>query len=43
MHETLIVTKTRLFEIIEDGSLMKFFKEQNFDFQKKGKRKTKAK
>lgn len=36
-HKTLIAAKTRVFEIIEDGQLMKFFKENNFDFDKKKK------
>ena len=42
-HKSLHDAKRKLFEIIEDGQLMKFFKEQNFDFEKKSKRKTKAK
>src|SRR5690606_4602736 len=42
-HKTLIAAKTRVFEIIEDGQLMKFFKENNYNFnthKKENKKKT---
>lgn len=37
-HNTLILAKTKVFEIIENGELMKFFKEQKEDFDKQKKR-----
>ncbi|PIQ47264.1 MAG: hypothetical protein COW03_16085 [Cytophagales bacterium CG12_big_fil_rev_8_21_14_0_65_40_12] len=42
-HETLTIAKTKVFEIIEDGQLMKFFKGKkfNFDEKKNGQRKKK--
>ena len=36
-HKTLTAAKTRVFEIIEDGQLMKFFKDSNYDFDKQKK------
>lgn len=39
-HKTLIIAKTKVFEIIEDGQLMKFFKDNNFNFEKPKKKKT---
>jgi len=36
-HKTLTTAKTRVFEIIEDGQLMKFFKDSNYDFDKQKK------
>lgn len=34
-HDTLKIAKKRVFEIIEDGQLMKFFIDNNFDFEQK--------
>jgi uncharacterized protein YkuJ len=42
-HDTLDLAKTRVFDIIEDGSLMKFFKDQNYDFDKHKKERRKKK
>lgn len=42
-HDTLTLAKTRVFEIIEDGQLMNFFKEQNYDFDKPKKEQRKKK
>ena len=36
-HKTLLAAKTRVFEIIEDGQLMNFFKDRNYDFDKQKK------
>jgi hypothetical protein len=41
-HESLIVAKTKIFEIIENGDLMKFFKSKNFDFAEKKKQRKKT-
>jgi hypothetical protein len=38
-HKTLIDAKTKVFEVIEDGQLMKFFKENNFEFGSRNKEK----
>lgn len=38
-HKTLIIAKAKVFEIIEDGQLIKFFKVNNFDFGKQKKEK----
>jgi len=42
-HATVDQAKTKVFEIIEDGSLMKFFKDQNYNFEKHKKEKRKKK
>jgi hypothetical protein len=43
-HKTVTIAKTKVFEIIEDGQLMKFFKNSNYDFdnQKKTNRQKKS-
>lgn len=38
-HETLAKAKTKVFEIIENGELIKFFKDKNFDFEEQKKKK----
>lgn len=40
-HNTLATAKQKVFEIIEDGQLMKFFKDKNFDFEQKKKERKK--
>jgi len=40
-HDTLTIAKQKVFEIFEDGQLMKFFKDSNFDFEKKKKERKK--
>lgn len=40
-HSTLTIAKTKVFEIIEDGQLMKFFKEKNYNFDERKKKERK--
>lgn len=40
-HIGLTIAKERIFEIIENGELMKYFKDNNFDFDKQKKRRKK--
>jgi hypothetical protein len=42
-HNSLTEAKSKVFEIIEDGQLMKFFKEKNYNFDNEKKQKKKAK
>ncbi|MFN4248246.1 MAG: HNH endonuclease [Flavipsychrobacter sp.] len=42
-HSSLLMAKTKVFEIIEDGQLMNFFKENNYDFDKLKKERKKRK